>query len=149
MILRIEHLVGAGETSLVERPHVQFPDGDESLEDVRAGVRIRLMQHSLVSGTGSTRLVGIDTGYDDNLVRHLVLDRTEAADIIDNRVFVVRGAWAYYKDQFVRTTIHHILYLLVVQLFGLLTGSGNRIHLLDALGLQQSPFLCHVHNLSF
>ena len=73
---------------------MQLPYGDESLEDVRTGVRVRLVEHSLVPGTGCTRLVGIDTRDYDKFVLYLVLYRTEAADIIYNRVFVVCGAGA-------------------------------------------------------
>ena len=89
VVLRVEHLVGAGESGLVESPDVQFPDGDEALEHVGRGARVRLVEHALVAGARGAGLVGVDAGHDDYLVGHLLLHPAQARDVVDHGVLPV------------------------------------------------------------
>ena len=145
VVLRVEHLVGAGESGLVESPDVQFPDGDEALEHVGSGARVRLVEHALVAGAGGAGLVGVDAGHDDYLVGHLLLHPAQARDVVDHGVLPVGGAGSYHQQQFVALAGEHLAYLLVVALLRALPLLGNRVHLLDFLRDDELALENHVH----
>ena len=146
VVLRIEHLIRAGESRLIERPHVQVPDGDQPLEDVRVRQGIGLVEHALVADARGARLVGIDARNDDELVFDGILDGAQAVDIVDHRIFVVRRTGADDEDHFVRAAGQDVLDLAVILFLAGAALRGNRIHLLDFPRLEELAFQGHIHS---
>ena len=93
-VFRIEHLICCGKSGLLNVADVKFTDGNETFQKVRCCFRVRLMNHSLVSFTGRSRLVGVDTRNDDTFVFDLLLNRNQAVQIIHNSCLVVSGTWS-------------------------------------------------------
>ena len=147
VILRIEHLVGTGEAEFVHCADVHPADGHEPLEDIRIGDRIGLMEHALVSSSGSAGLVGIDTGDDDDLVLDLVLDGTQASYVVEHRILPVCGTRADNKYQLVGLTAQNVTDLLVIKFLGFQPLVRGRIHFLYFLGVEKLPLENHVHML--
>ena len=78
VVLGVEHLICAGEAGLLERFKMQLAYGDKPLEHIGRAVRVGLMKHSLVAVAGSPRLVGVNSGDDEDLVLDLLLHLTQA-----------------------------------------------------------------------
>ena len=92
VVVRIQHLVRAGQSVIPQGAHVQLPDGYDAAQHIRMSVRIRLVEHSLVAVAGRARLVGVDARYDEDLVLHLVRHAAQTPDILQHRLALVRRA---------------------------------------------------------
>ena len=146
VMLRVEHLVRAGETGLVDGAHVQFADGNQAPEHVGLGLGIRLVQHTLVAGAGGARLVGIDARHDQDLVRHPLLQGAQAGNILDYRILPVGRAGPDHDQQPVALPGEHGTDAFVIAALGGCTLRRDRIHLLDLLGDRQLALENHIHS---
>ena len=73
VVLRVKHLISACKTALADSTHMHFTDSDQTCKKVWFFLRIRLMDHSLVSFTCCTRFVCVNTRDDENFVLDLFL----------------------------------------------------------------------------
>ena len=64
-IFRIEHFICRRKTGFLKYADMHFADCNDSGKEIRCLIRIRLMEHSLVAITGSSRLVCIYS-WDDH-----------------------------------------------------------------------------------
>lgn len=150
IVLRIQQLIRAGKAGLLQHPYVHPPYGDKPLEHVRLGVGVRLVQHALIAVAGGPGLVAVDPGHDEYLLLHPLLQRTQAAHILQHRVLPVGGARPDQQHQPVVLPCDDRPDLAVVFLF--LPGQRlrHRIHILDSLRCGQLAPELHIHtSLSF
>ena len=145
IVFRIQQLVRAGKSSLLQHLHVYFPDGDKPLQDVRLAVWIGLVQHSLIPVAGGAGLVAVDPGNDKELVLHPLLQRLKPRRIFQHGVLPVSGARADEQHQPLVLPGDDGLYLPIVFLFLPRHLLRHRIHILDSLRRRQFTFEFHVH----
>ena len=62
--------------------HMHPADGDQALIHIWFLLRVWLMEKSLVTFTGGTWFVCIDTGNDDDLILYLVLYLYQTAGVV-------------------------------------------------------------------
>ena len=101
VVLRIEHLICAGKSTFLDCMNMHFADSNQSCEHVRSFLRVRLMDHTLVSLTGSTRFIGVNTWNDQNFVFDLFLDLAETQKIVTDSIFIVSRAWTDDCEKFI------------------------------------------------
>ena len=101
VVLRIEHLICAGKSTFLDCMNMHFTDSNQSCEHVRSFLRVRLMDHTLVSLTGSTRFIGVNTWNDQNFVFDLFLDLAETQKIVTDSIFIVSRAWTDDCEKFI------------------------------------------------
>ena len=148
VVLRIKHLIGAGKTCLGDRSHVKVSCCQDTFEKVRSLIRIRLVEHALIAFTRRSRLIRVDTRNDDDLVLYLFLQRTKAGDIVDNGIFIIRGAWSDDEHEFIRETFNDSLYFSLCIDDCLFHLGRNGIDLLDLLRKRQFFHIFRVHSVS-
>ena len=91
-ILRIEHLIGCGKPVFLNGPHLQAADGYQTRHQVRPLLRIGLECYALVSVTVGAGFVGVNARNDLHSILDLLLHAGQAADIVADRLLVVRRA---------------------------------------------------------
>ena len=74
VVLRVKHLICTGEATFADSTHVHLADRDQSGKKVRFFLRIRLMDHSLVSFTGRTWFVCVNTRDDKDFILDFFLN---------------------------------------------------------------------------
>ena len=89
MVLRIEHLIGTGQTGLFNGTCVQLTNGDQTLQHILFLFRIRLVYHTLIALTRGAGLVGVDTGNENQLICHLFLHLRQTRGIVQNGILTV------------------------------------------------------------
>ena len=99
VIFGIEHLVRTGETGFVQRAHMKLANCDNAPQQVAFSAWVGLVEHTLVAVTRCSRLVGVDTRNNKNLVLDLLLQRSKAGNIVHHAVFIVCGTGADDKNK--------------------------------------------------
>ena len=146
VVFRIQHLIGAGQTGLLDHAHMELSGGDNASEHIRFFLRIRLMQQALIAVSGRPGLIGVDPGDDHNMILYLFLDIGKAPQIIHDTDFIVRGAGAYDQQELIAPAGKDLSDLRISLLFDPVHISGQGIHLLDLHRDRQLPFKIHIHN---
>ena len=146
MVLRIEHFVRTGQAGVLNDPHMQISGGNDALEQVRPALRIRLMQQPFVTVSCGPGLIGIDTGNDEDMILYFLLDRGQTVHVIQNAVFVIRGAGADDQKDLVAAAGKDIQDLPVPFFLDPAHIGGGRELLLDLHGDCQFSFKIHIHN---
>lgn len=115
-IVRVKHLICGGEAGFFQDTHMHMADGVQALCHTWPLLRVRLMEHALVAVTGGTRLVGVDTRYDNKTVFGLFLDIDQAAGVVQDRILVIGGTRSDDDQKFVAFSAdnpsllpHHVL----------------------------------------
>ncbi len=90
-VFRIEHFVCREEMGFRDGAQMHLSHGDEALGQIRGFFGVRLVYDAFVALPGGSGLIGIDAGDDDNLILHLFLHLCQSADVVADRIFVVRG----------------------------------------------------------
>ncbi len=93
---------------------MQLTNGYKTFQNIGACQRIGLVEHSLVTGSGGSRLVGIYAGYYDYLLLNLLLERSETAYIINHRILAISRTGTNYQDQFVRFAAERLFDVAVI-----------------------------------
>ena len=93
-VLRVKHFVCTGKTTLSDRTDVHFTHSNETFYHIRCFFRVWLGCDTFVTFACCTRFVCVNTRNDDQLIFDIFLDFCEAADIVANRIFIVRGTWS-------------------------------------------------------
>ena len=88
---RVQHLICGCQTGFLDGTHVHLTDRDQTVQQIRFLLRVRLMQDSLVTFTGCSRFVGINSRNQDQFVRYLFLHSGQTVDIFTNCLFVICG----------------------------------------------------------
>ena len=129
VVLRVEHLVRAGEAVVRQGRAMQLTDGNDALVAVARGAG----------------LVGVDARDDENLVRHLVLYLAKLLDVRKHRVAMVRRAGPDDQQKAVALTVENRLNLLVALALDRGHGVGDGVLLLHVLGNRELSEKLHVH----
>ena len=145
VVLGIEHLIRAGEAGLLQGADMHGADRDDALEHIGLLFGIGLMEHAFVARARGTRLIGIDARDDEDLVLHLVLHLSQAADIIQHTVLSVGGAGADDQHDAVIPARKDILHLLLAIGDDLSELVVEGIHLLDLHRDGQLALKFHIH----
>ena len=145
-VFRIEHLICCGKSGLLDVADVKFTDGNEAFQKVRCCFRVRLMNHSLVSFTGSTWLVGINTWNDDAFIFNLLLDRNQTVQVIHDSRLIICGTRSDDYEKSVVCASDHVADLFISLCFFCCTSLGKRVHSLDFLRDWQLFVKCESHN---
>ena len=101
VVFRIEHLVCAGQTSLLNCTGMQLTNGDQTLEHILFLFRIRLVYHALIAFAGGAGLVGVDTRDQDQLICYLFLYLCQTVHVVQNCVLTVGRARSDNQQLFV------------------------------------------------
>ena len=123
--------------------------GNQALEHIRRVERVRLMEHSLVTGTRSAGLVGIDARDDEDAVLHLFLHLAEPGNIVNDGIAPVRRTGTDDEQQSVIPPLEDVGNLAVVFLFGQSPFFRNGVHLLHFLRDKEFPLENHIHRALF
>ena len=91
-VFGIEHFVGCRQAGFFKSPDVHFAHGDKALQEIFLLPGIGLMDDAFVAFAGGAGFVGINPGNEDQPVRNFFVDFGQAADIVADSVFIVRGA---------------------------------------------------------
>ena len=142
---RIENLLRTGEAGLLDDTDIHLADGDDAAEHILLALRTWLMKHTLVAGTDSTGLVGVETGNNVNLFLYLLLHLSQTMYIIKNCILVVTGAGADDQQETIITTAYDIGYFLVTLYFYLTGFRADRIVFLQLLGRGKNLDEFHLH----
>ena len=118
MIFGIEHLVGAGKAVIAQSGGMHIANCENSLKHIGFFVGVGLMEHSLISLTGSSRLVGINSRDNDNFILNLILNASKAGNVIEHRLVIIRRTGSDYKQKLIALTLENRLNLLVAQSLG-------------------------------
>ena len=145
VVLRVEHLVCAGELGLVDGTHVELAGGDDTVEGIRVAGRVGLVHQALIALTSGARLVGVDARHDHDLVLHALLQAGQAGDVVHHGVLVVCRAGADDEDDALVLAGEDLLQLDAAALDQVGTLGRQRVHLLDFHGDGQLALEVHVH----
>ena len=110
-VVRVKHLICGGQFRFFHCVNVHFTHGDQTAGKVRFLFGIGLADNSLIALSGSTGLVGINAGDQDQLVLHLFVDFGEPAYIVTDSRFVVSRTGADNDQKFIAFAGEHITYL--------------------------------------
>ena len=80
---------------------MHLADRYQSCEHVRCLFWIRLMDHTFVTLTGSTRFIRINARNDQNLVCYFVLYFAQAKKIIADRILIISRTWTNDRKKFI------------------------------------------------
>ena len=100
-VFGIEHFVCSGQSGFFYGTDVHLTHGNQSGEKVRFLFRVRLMDNALVALAGSSGLVGVNSGNQNQLVLYLFVYSGKPVDIIAYGIFVVRGAGSDNNQKFI------------------------------------------------
>ena len=114
MILRIEHLIGAGESRTLKCLYMKLSYGHYTLKHIRITVRVRLMEHSFISRSGRPRLIGVYPWHDHYLIFYLILYLPKPRDVFQYGIRPVRGAGSYHKDELTAPSEQSLLYSRII-----------------------------------
>ena len=88
---RIQHFVGCCQTRFLDGTHMHLTDSDQTMQQIRFLLRIRLMKDPFVTLSGCSRFVCIDSRNQDQLICHFFLYPGQTVDIFTNCLFVICG----------------------------------------------------------
>ena len=108
VILRIKHLFRAGKSCLTDHTCMHLTDRDDTGKHIFLAFRIRLVKHPLITETGCTRLVGIDSWDDEDLVLDLLVNPGQPVHIIQYRILIVRRTRSYDKQKLITLSAEDI-----------------------------------------
>ena len=145
MVLRVEHLVGAGEPGPGRDLHVELPDRDDPLEHIRPLLRIRLVEQALVAVSGRSRLIRIYPRNDQDPVLHFFLHSGEPLHIVEHAVLVVRGAGSDDQQELVALSREDLLDLRVAFFLDPAYVPCEGIHLLHFHRYSKFSLKFHIH----
>ena len=100
-IFRIEHLICGGKSCFPQNTHVHMANRQNSLKHIRLFFRIRLMNHAHVALAGSPRLIGVNSGYNNQAVLCLFLNLYQTVNVVYHRVLIICGTGADNYDKLV------------------------------------------------
>ena len=112
---------------------MQIADGNDAAKHIGALGGVGLMEHALVACARGAGLIGVDTRDDDQLVRDLIRDATQSADIVQNRFAVVGGAGSDDQQNLVAPALKNRGDLRISCRLDLLHFGGKGVHFLDVL----------------
>ena len=101
VVLRIEHLICAGKPTFLDCMNMHFADSNQSCEHVRSFLRVRLMDHTLVTLACSTWFIRINARNDQNLICYFVLYFAKAKKIIADRILIISRTWTNDRKKFI------------------------------------------------
>ena len=110
-VVRVKHLICGGQFRFFHCVNVHFTHGDQTAGKIRFLFGIGLADNSLIALSGSTGLIGINAGDQDQLVLHLFVDFGEPAYIVTDSRFVVSRTGADNDQKFIAFAGEHITYL--------------------------------------
>ena len=92
VVFRVEDLFGAGEAGLFDDVDVHTADGFDAFHHVFIAFGVWLVEHAFVSFADGSRLIRVDSGYDEELVLHFICDFRKARAVVeDGRLIVCRA----------------------------------------------------------
>ena len=100
-VLRIKHLVCGCQSCLFDRADMHSADCNDTLKKVWSLIRIRLMEHSLISFSCCTWFVCINTRNDHQTVWYLLVHFCKTIHIVAHRIFIVCGTWSHDNNKFI------------------------------------------------
>ena len=146
MIFRIEHFIRTGEVVITERSKMQLADGNDAFVHIRFGIGIGLMEHSFVSLTGGSRLVGVNTWNDYHLIGDLFTDSAESGNVFKHRLAVIGRTRTDYKEKLIRSAVENGADCFITFRLDLFhTGIGGKF-IFYILGNGKLFVKCHLHN---
>ena len=95
----VEHFLRAGKAGFADDPHMQLTDGYDAVGQILFLFRVGLMKHPFVACTAGARLVGVNTGNDQQTVFDLLVHAGQAVHVFHHGVLPVRGARADQQQQ--------------------------------------------------
>ena len=146
VVFRIEHLVRADKSRLLDRAHMELPGGNNALEEVGRSVGIGLVDKPLVAVSGRPGFVRVNAGNDQNLVLNLLPQRHEPGNVVDHALLVIRRAGTDDQDELFAVAGEDRLELRDRSLHCISHIAGQRIHLLGLHGDWKFPLEIHVHH---
>ena len=112
---------------------MKLTDCNDTLENIGVCGGVGLMKHTLVAVADGSRLVCIDSGDNDYLVRYLIGYLFKSCDVVEHGGFAVCRAGSDYEKELVAFAGENSLYFLVSLLLDLYKLLRNGVHLLDFL----------------
>ena len=146
-VVRIEHFVSRSQTGFGYGTHMHMADSQNACHNIRLGFRVRLVEHTLIPFTGGPGFIGIDPGYQDKTVSHLILDFCQTVGVFTYRIFIIRRAGAYDHQKFVRFSSDHILDQAVSLCFYFFHFFGHRGLGLDLVRRRKLFNKCKTHRI--
>ena len=144
-VLRVKHLIRCGKAGLLNISDMKLTNCNQTFQKIWCCFRIRLMNHSLVSFTGSTWLVGINTWNDDAFIFNLLLDRNQTVQVIHDSRLIICGTRSDDYEKSVVCASDHVADLFISLCFFCCIFRGKRIHGFDLLGDRQLFIECESH----
>ena len=117
MIFGIKHFISAGKTGLLNCIFVERAHLDNALKHIRLFVRVGLMEHSFVAGTGCSRLACVNSRDDQNFIVNLFLHIRKAVNVVKNRIGSVSRARTDNKQKLVALAGKNLFDFLISCLF--------------------------------
>ena len=143
----IKHLISRRHMECFQSVDVEFSHGTETCGHIRSFLRVRLVDHSLVSGAVCSRFICIDPWDHQELVGNLFLNAGQASQIVHHRCFVVGRAGTNDYDEFFRFPGEDLFDFFISCLFYLPCLSAQRKFLLEFLRRRHFIDSMHTHNL--
>ena len=131
IVFRIKHFICAGESAFLNCVNMHFTNGNQPGKHIGCFFRIWLMNHTFVSFTCSTWLIGINSWNDQNFVCNFILHFTQTKKIITNSIFVIGRTWTDDCKKFIRFACKDITDLLISFCFQFLNCSIDGILVAD------------------
>ena len=145
VVFGIQHLVRTREIIVAQSRHVQLTDGNDALVHIGLGIGIGLMKHALISLSRGSRLVGIDTGNDDDLILDLILYLAKTGNILQHRLAVICGARTDDQKEFIRFAFKYRTDLLISCGLHRFHFIGKRIFFFNLLRDRELSLEIHTH----
>ena len=145
IIFRIKHFVRKNKTSFFHSTHMHSAAGNNSLKQIRFCFRVRLMKHSFITFSSSSRFVRVNSRNKQNFVCNFFLHRHKTIHIIQNRIFIICRTRSDNQNHFIRPAFKHSLNLVTLFFHNFADFSSHRILLFNLSRNSQPSFKIHIH----
>lgn len=142
---RIEDFLCTREARLAHDARIHLADRDDAAEHVFLALRVRLVQHALVTDADRARLARVEARHDEDLVLDLLLYRHETVHVIEHGLFIVSRARADDEQEAVVLARHDVRDGLIALHLDLLDAVIYRELLHELLRRRQPTDEFHLH----